>query len=274
MADRMIENNEKSSENVVEAGRAAVERHPLEPFLPEGAKVLMLGSFPPKRERWSMNFFYPNFNNDMWRIMGRIFFRDREHFVVPGRRRFDCEAVKAFCTEKGIALFDVACAVRRLRDNASDMFLEIAETTDVKALLASLPECRAVAATGGKAAEALCGIFGCGPLPVGGSVEVPLPVGGSVEVSLPVGGSVEVTRPVPASKSGDHECASSDGNPAASTEGNAEAERRDSGRRILLYRMPSSSRAHPAPLDAKAIHYLRMFSDLRVIDPAEESLIL
>ena len=42
----------------------AVERHPLEPFMPEGAKILMLGSFPPKRERWSMEFFYPNFNND------------------------------------------------------------------------------------------------------------------------------------------------------------------------------------------------------------------
>lgn len=37
-----------------------IEYHPLEPFLPDGAQVLMLGSFPPKRERWSMEFFYPN----------------------------------------------------------------------------------------------------------------------------------------------------------------------------------------------------------------------
>ena len=33
------------------------ERHPLEPFLPENARLLMLGSFPPKRIRWSMEFF-------------------------------------------------------------------------------------------------------------------------------------------------------------------------------------------------------------------------
>ena len=37
-----------------------VERHPLQPFLPEGARLLMLGSFPPPRMRWSMDFFYPN----------------------------------------------------------------------------------------------------------------------------------------------------------------------------------------------------------------------
>ena len=36
------------------------ELHPLEPFLPANARVLMLGSFPPKRIRWSMDFFYPN----------------------------------------------------------------------------------------------------------------------------------------------------------------------------------------------------------------------
>mgnify|MGYP001188992102 CR=1 FL=1 len=51
-----------------------VETHPFAPFLPEKAKILILGSFPPKKERWSMDFFYPNFNNDMWRIFGLVFF--------------------------------------------------------------------------------------------------------------------------------------------------------------------------------------------------------
>ena len=43
------------------------ESHPLQPFLLANAKYLMLGSFPPKKERWSMEFFYPNWINDMWR---------------------------------------------------------------------------------------------------------------------------------------------------------------------------------------------------------------
>ena len=45
-----------------------IEEHPLQPFLPTGARVLFLGSFPPPREKWSMEFFYPNFINDFWRV--------------------------------------------------------------------------------------------------------------------------------------------------------------------------------------------------------------
>ena len=71
-----------------------IEQHPLKPFLPEGAKVLMLGSFPPKRERWSMEFFYPNWINDMWRLVGLIFFQNRSHFEKNGEKRFDAERVE------------------------------------------------------------------------------------------------------------------------------------------------------------------------------------
>ena len=58
-----------------------VERHPLEPFIPEGARLLMLGSFPPAKHRWCMDFFYPNFTNDMWRIMGLCFAGDKNRYV-------------------------------------------------------------------------------------------------------------------------------------------------------------------------------------------------
>lgn len=130
-----------------------IERHPLEPFLPAGARVLMLGSFPPPRARWSMEFYYPNFQNDMWRIAGLLFYGDRLHFVDGAARRFDRESVVRFCAERGIAIFDTATAVRRLKENASDKFLEVVEPTDVGALLRRIPECRAVVVTGEKAAE-------------------------------------------------------------------------------------------------------------------------
>ena len=38
-----------------------IEYHPLKPFLPPNAEVLFLGSFPPPKKRWCMDFFYPNF---------------------------------------------------------------------------------------------------------------------------------------------------------------------------------------------------------------------
>lgn len=61
-----------------------IESHPFEPFLPEGAKILMLGTFPPAEHRWCMPFYYPNFQNDMWRIMGILFFDDKD-LDIPRR---------------------------------------------------------------------------------------------------------------------------------------------------------------------------------------------
>ena len=133
-----------------------VEQHPLLPFLPGNARLLMLGSFPPQKKRWSMDFYYPNWNNDMWRITGLVFFNDKDYFVVSGEKAFSKERLIGFLQSKGIALYDTASAVRRLQDNASDKFLEVVRATDLSALLAQLPSCRAVATTGEKATETLC----------------------------------------------------------------------------------------------------------------------
>ena len=149
-----------------------IEQHPLKPFLPEGAKVLMLGSFPPKRERWSMEFFYPNWINDMWRLVGLIFFKDRCYFEVAGEKRFDRERIASFCAEQGLALFDAATQVRRLKDNASDKFLEVVAPTDVKSLIGKLQDCRAIVVTGQKAMELIVEQFGCLTPAVGECVEV------------------------------------------------------------------------------------------------------
>jgi len=130
-----------------------IEYHPLQPFLPENARLLMLGSFPPPRERWCMDFFYPNPQNDMWRIMGQIFFGDKQHFVEG--KVFNREDIVAFCREKGIAIFDTAQAVKRLQGNAADEHLEIVEQTDIAALLRRIPLCHDICCTGGKAAETL-----------------------------------------------------------------------------------------------------------------------
>lgn len=134
------------------------EEHPLQPFLPDGAKILMLGSFPPERKRWSMDFFYPNFQNDMWRIFGYIFFADKQHFILPQQKRFDRHAIEEFLRDRSIALFDTASTVIRTKDNASDKFLEIVKPTDIASILERIPQCRIIATTGQKAAETLCEI--------------------------------------------------------------------------------------------------------------------
>lgn len=132
-----------------------IENHPLKPFLPPHAKLLMLGSFPPQKKRWSMDFYYPNLNNDMWRIVGLLFFDNKDHFLNESKKAFCREQIIDFLNKKGIALFDTASAIRRLQDNASDKFLEVVQSTDIAAMLRQLPECKAIVTTGQKATDTL-----------------------------------------------------------------------------------------------------------------------
>lgn len=148
-----------------------IESHPFEPFLPAGAMMLMLGSAPPPPTRWSMPFYYPNLQNDMWRIFGLAFFGDREHFMEPGGKRFDQPALEKFLSDRGIALSDTGSRFVRHKGNASDKFLEIVETVDLAAMLAKIPQCRAVVTTGDKATETLASVTGAAAPPVGGYTE-------------------------------------------------------------------------------------------------------
>ena len=64
------------------------------------AKILLLGSFPPQKTKWCMDFYYPNFQNDMWRIMGHIFFANKEHFMTTTKKSFDKERIVSFSRKK------------------------------------------------------------------------------------------------------------------------------------------------------------------------------
>lgn len=202
-----------NTENIARS-KDGVEYHPLRPFLPQNAKVLFLGSFPPQRKRWCMDFYYPNFINDHWRIEGEIFFGDKNHFVDLENKRFKIDEIIAFCQEKGLAFFDTSTAIRRLQDNASDKFLEVVEPTDIRALLQQLPQCRAIITTGEKATETIC-----------------------TSLSIPVIPKVNTSVVIPNIYNND-------------------------GDQILLYRLPSSSRAYPLSFDKKVEAYQQMFKQI------------
>ena len=200
-----------NTENIARS-RDGIEYHPLRPFLPENAKVLFLGSFPPQRKRWCMDFYYPNFINDHWRIEGQLFFGDKNHFVDTAAKRFKLDEIVAFCKERGLAFFDTSTAIRRLQDNASDKFLEVVEPTDIRALIQRLPHLRAIVTTGEKATETIC-----------------------ASLSIPVVPKVNTSVAIP--------------------ETEAPSLQREGGGRVLLYRLPSSSRAYPLSFDKKVEAY-------------------
>jgi len=131
------------------------EIHPLLPFLPEKAKVIMLGSFPPPKERWKMDFFYPNIQNDMWRIFGWVFFGNSNYLLTDDRKSFREPAIRSLLIEKGIALWDTALEVKRQKGNASDKFLEVIRPVNLAALLVQIPACKAIVITGQKSMDTL-----------------------------------------------------------------------------------------------------------------------
>jgi len=148
------------------------ERHPLQPFLPEHARLLMLGSFPPPHERWTMDFYYPNFQNDMWRIFGLVFFADKDYFIAGNDKSFNETLIRQFLTEKGIALYDTAEEVVRQKGNASDQFLAIVKPVDLKNILSQIPHCETIVTTGQKATETLMQLLDVAQTPpVGGLIE-------------------------------------------------------------------------------------------------------
>ena len=132
-----------------------VETHPLKPFLPSNAKLLMLGSFPPPQSRWKMDFYYPNYQNDMWRIFGLIFFKDKNYFLDLTNKNFQEQKIREFLTEIGVGIFDTAFQVKRLQGNASDKFLEIVTPTNLTQLLKQIPKCHTIMTTGDKATDTL-----------------------------------------------------------------------------------------------------------------------
>ena len=187
-----------------------IELRPFPPFLPPHATVLMMGSFPPAAEKRAMEFHYPNFQNDMWRVYGLVFFGDAMHFQRGEEKAFDAEKIKAFLTERGIAIWDTAMEVSRLQGNASDKFLEVLRPIDLRQTLAMLPSCRAIAVTGQKALDTLLTLVAAPSTP----------------------------------KTGEWTEAVLD------------------DRHFRLYRMPSSSRAYPLPVEKKAEKYRRMFEEM------------
>lgn len=186
-----------------------VEQHPWEPFIPEGARILIMGTFPPGAHRWSMDFYYPNPTNDFWKIMGLIFLGNPDALRDSSDRKYDVDAVKTLMTEKHIALNDTARRVRRLKGNASDKFLEIIEPVPLFELLAVMPDCHAVATTGEKAAGVIAEL-----------TSTPLPRMGEMITD-------------------------------------------ENG--LMIFRMPSTSRAYPLALQKKADYYADMFRKVGIL---------
>lgn len=192
-----------------------IESHPWQPYIPQNARIFILGTFPPSPSRWSMEFYYPNRINDFWRIMGLIFFNDKDALFDANAKRFKLDEITKLLDNQGIALGDTAAKIRRLKGNASDKYLEILKPIDLHAALSKMPQCSAIATTGEKAAGVIASIT---------DTQIP-EKGGMVSGFCP-----------------------------------------GIDRQLSIFRMPSTSRAYPLPLEKKADYYISMFRKVGILN--------
>ena len=109
-------------------------------------------------------------------------------------------------------MYDTATAVRRLKDNASDKFLDVVTPTDIASLLSNIPKCVAIVTTGQKATDVLAERYGCAKPQVGENTDIKI-----------------------------------------------------EGKIYTLYRLPSTSRAYPLPLEKKAKYYRKMYMEIGLL---------
>lgn len=185
------------------------ERHPWPPFVPDDARIFIMGTFPPPQRRWSMDFFYPNRTNDFWPMMGLLFCGNRDTLVDRDNRTYRLDSIKTLLTDRKIALGDTGLEVRRLQGNASDKHLEIVTPFPLLDFLAGHPSVKTIAATGEKAASVVAGI---------------------THTQIPPAACPTITL---------------DG--------------------LTIWRMPSTSRAYPLPLEMKAEAYEKMFATCGIL---------
>lgn len=195
-----------------QAEKQKIEEHPWEPFLPKTSKILLLGTFPPQSNKWSMDFYYPNINNDMWRVFGLLYFNDRKHFINTEKRAFCKEKIVEFLTKTGVALGDTALKAIRTKGNAADAYLKIVKNIDLSAILDKLPQCKIIVTSGKVAADVVAAET---------KTEIP-EIGKYVEVKI---------------------CK----------------------RTYKHFRMPSTSRAYPRPIEEKAAFYQDMLKGAGVL---------
>ena len=177
------------------------ELHPLEPFLPVGARLLMLGSFPPQRVRWSMDFFLPELAERYVAYRRTGIFRGQGVFSDTRRETFRQGTDRAFLRGERIGSLRYGRRDNPIEKQCFRQFSSSSARGRFGAVVGSdsgMP---------GNRDDGTEGYRCCAEPPVGESVEFAY-----------------------------------------------------ADRTLRLYRMPSSSRAYPKPVEWKADYYRRMFA--------------
>jgi G:T/U-mismatch repair DNA glycosylase len=131
------------------------EIHPWNWYIPDGAKTVVIGTFPPTQRNWSYDFFYPNKNNYFWKIIARIAGSPLRYFSGE-------EAVnerKDLLIHLKLGVSDMGQIIHRKTDSSLDENLEIVAYMDILKLLHENPSVRKLIFTSSSGKSSAIGWF-------------------------------------------------------------------------------------------------------------------
>lgn len=129
-------------------------RHPFKWYVPQNAETLIIGTFPPVKERWSYEFFYPNIQNLFWKILAKIAGHElsvNSTDMVSDRK----EILHALKT----GLTDMGGSIIRLKPDSKDESLQIVEYMNILELIETHKTIRKIILTSSSGRSSALGWF-------------------------------------------------------------------------------------------------------------------
>lgn len=105
--------------------------HPFEPFIPKGAKTLVIGTFPTRSGNFQFPFYYSGKDNRFWPVMENVYRLRFKHHA--GKNAVDER--KEFLASKQIGITDMLLKCYRLAEKSQDKHLYPILLNDIFSIL-------------------------------------------------------------------------------------------------------------------------------------------
>jgi G:T/U-mismatch repair DNA glycosylase len=109
----------------------SIEHHPEWDYPVRGMHVLILGNFPPHSKRWDYKFFYPNKQNNFWKVLsilnGTPLKEMKGDAAVQERQKI--------MRDLKVGIYNLARSIKRKNKSARDTDIEILEYLDIVSII-------------------------------------------------------------------------------------------------------------------------------------------
>lgn len=128
-----------------------IHSHPYQPFIPENATKLIVGTLPPPRfslgnfKKGDVDFCYGSIDGYLWKILNEIFQLDLKFETTE----FAIKQRKNFLITNNIGVCDIVHSCKRNKLDASDLGMEHIELRDMLYYLKKFPKIDTLLLTGG-----------------------------------------------------------------------------------------------------------------------------